>query len=46
MTRLWPAARARQMCDQGTALEAGVRIIVLEDQLAEAVRQNEEHRGD
>jgi DNA-binding transcriptional MerR regulator len=37
------AARAREMCDQGTALEAAVRIIILEDQLAEALRQNEKH---
>jgi DNA-binding transcriptional MerR regulator len=37
------AARAREMCDQGTALEAAVRIIILEDQLAEALRHNEEH---
>jgi hypothetical protein len=37
------AARAREMCDQGTALEAAVRIIILEDQLAEALQQNEKH---
>jgi hypothetical protein len=35
------AARAHEMCDQGTALESAVRIIILEDQLAEALRQNE-----
>jgi DNA-binding transcriptional MerR regulator len=40
------AARAREMCDQGTALEAACRIIILEDQLEEAVRQNEKHRHD
>jgi DNA-binding transcriptional MerR regulator len=35
------AARARELCDQGTALEAACRIIILEDQLEEALRQNE-----
>jgi DNA-binding transcriptional MerR regulator len=39
------AARAREMVDQGTALEAACRIIVLEDQLEEALRQNEQYRG-
>ncbi|MFI1197049.1 MerR family transcriptional regulator [Micromonospora sp. NPDC020750] len=41
------AARAREMVDQGTALEAACRIIILEDQLEEAQRQNEtrKHRG-
>jgi len=34
------AARAREMVDQGTALEAACRIIILEDQLAEALRMN------
>src|SRR5436309_7007539 len=38
------AARAREMVDQGTALEAACRIIILEDQLAEAHRHNEQHR--
>ena len=38
------AARAREMVDQGTALEAACRIIVLEDQLQEAQRINESHR--
>jgi len=38
------AARAREMCDQGTALEAACRIIILEDQLEEALRQNEQYR--
>src|ERR1041385_5115784 len=37
------AARAREMCDQGTALEAACRIIILEDQLAEALHHNERH---
>lgn len=36
------AARARELVDQGTALDAACRIIVLEDQLAEARRINEE----
>ncbi|MFV8173328.1 MerR family transcriptional regulator [Mycolicibacterium peregrinum] len=30
------AARVRELVDQGTALEAACRIIILEDQLAEA----------
>ncbi|OUC99037.1 MerR family transcriptional regulator [Streptosporangium minutum] len=34
------AARARELLDQGTALEAACRIIILEDQLAEALRIN------
>jgi len=34
-------ARARAMVDEGTALEAACRIIILEDQLAEARRLNE-----
>jgi DNA-binding transcriptional MerR regulator len=38
------AARARQLVDQGTALEAACRIIVLEDQLDEARRVNAELR--
>jgi DNA-binding transcriptional MerR regulator len=36
------AARARELVDQGTALEAACRIIILEDQLAEALRINQE----
>ncbi|WIM92911.1 MerR family DNA-binding transcriptional regulator [Actinoplanes oblitus] len=35
------AARAREMVDRGTALEAACRIIVLEDQLEEALRQRQ-----
>src|SRR3954471_7515101 len=35
------AARAREMVDQGTALEAACRIIVLEDQLEEALQHNQ-----
>jgi DNA-binding transcriptional MerR regulator len=38
------AARARELVDQGTALEAACRIIILEDQLAEALRINDEMR--
>jgi DNA-binding transcriptional MerR regulator len=34
------AARARQLLDQGTPLDAACRIIILEDQLAEALRLN------
>ena len=34
------AARARHLVDQGTPLEAACRIIILEDQLAEAHRIN------
>ena len=36
------AARAREMVDQGTALEAACRIIILEDQLEEALSHNEQ----
>ncbi|WP_229067552.1 MerR family transcriptional regulator [Actinoplanes sp. DH11] len=38
------AARAREMVDEGTALEAACRIIILEDQLEEALRQNENYK--
>jgi DNA-binding transcriptional MerR regulator len=38
------AARAREMVDQGTALEAACRIIILEDQLEEALRYNQNHK--
>ncbi|HWS35208.1 MAG TPA: MerR family transcriptional regulator [Actinoplanes sp.] len=38
------AARAREMVDQGVALEAACRIILLEDQLEVSQRQNEEYR--
>ena len=37
------AARARAMVDQGTALEAACRIIILEDQLEEALRLNRQY---
>ncbi|MBQ0883809.1 MerR family transcriptional regulator [Streptomyces sp. RM72] len=38
------AARAREMVDQGTSIEAACRIIILEDQLEEAQRINAELR--
>jgi len=38
------AARAREMVDQGTAVEAACRIIILEDQLEEALRINAERQ--
>ncbi|MEU9111665.1 MerR family transcriptional regulator [Streptomyces sp. NPDC048483] len=38
------AARARELVDAGTAVEAACRIIILEDQLEEAQRINEELR--
>ena len=38
------AARARELVDQGTPIEAACRIIVLEDQLEEAQRINERMR--
>jgi DNA-binding transcriptional MerR regulator len=40
------AARARELVDQGTALDAACRIIILEDQLADAHATNAElHRS-
>ncbi|MDB1086208.1 MerR family transcriptional regulator [Streptomyces sp. ACA25] len=39
------AGRARELVDQGTSLEAACRIIILEDQLEEALRVNAELRG-
>ena len=36
------AERARHLVDQGTTLEAACRIIILEDQLEEALRLNAE----
>lgn len=36
------AARAREMVDQGTALEAACRIIILEDQLEDARHHKEQ----
>ena len=38
------AARARELVDQGTTIEAACRIIILEDQLEEALRINEQLR--
>ena len=38
------AARARELIDHGTALDAACRIIILEDQLTEAHRINTELR--
>ncbi|MDQ1047167.1 DNA-binding transcriptional MerR regulator [Streptomyces sp. V4I2] len=38
------AARARELVDQGTPIDAAIRIIALEDQLEEALRHNEELR--
>ncbi|SEB60034.1 MerR family transcriptional regulator [Streptomyces sp. TLI_105] len=38
------AARARELVDQGTTLEAACRIIVLEGQLEEAQRLNDQYR--
>lgn len=37
------ATRARELVDQGTPVEAACRIIILEDQLAEALRINAEY---
>ncbi|MFH9608382.1 MerR family transcriptional regulator [Streptomyces sp. NPDC017448] len=39
------AARARELVDAGTPIEAACRIVILEDQLEEALRLNEELRG-
>ncbi len=38
------AARARELVDQGTPVEAACRIIILEDQLEEARRINAQYR--
>ncbi|MFJ7910394.1 MerR family transcriptional regulator [Kitasatospora sp. NPDC096204] len=38
------AMRARDLVDQGTAIDAACRIIILEDQLEEALRINEQLR--
>src|SRR3954463_4942387 len=40
------AARARELVDHGTPLDAACRIIVLEGQLEEALRINRELRAD
>ncbi|MFI9724272.1 MerR family transcriptional regulator [Streptomyces sp. NPDC052396] len=39
------AARARELVDQGTPVEAACRIVILEDQLEEARRINEHLRA-
>src|SRR6202451_4072009 len=38
------AARARELVDHGTPIEAACRIVILEDQLEEAQRVNAESR--
>ncbi|ALC22229.1 MerR family transcriptional regulator [Streptomyces pristinaespiralis] len=38
------AARAREIVDQGTPIDAACRIVILEDQLEEAQRLNAEYR--
>ena len=38
------AARVRELVDGGTPVEAACRIVILEDQLEEALRLNEELR--
>ena len=38
------AGRARELCDQGMDMAAACRIIILEDQLEEALRQNEKYQ--
>ncbi|MCK9901663.1 MerR family transcriptional regulator [Frankia sp. Cpl3] len=38
------AARVRELVDQGTAIDAACRIVILEDQLAEAQRLNQQLR--
>jgi DNA-binding transcriptional MerR regulator len=38
------AARARELVDHGTPIEAACRIVILEDQLEEAQRINTEYR--
>ncbi|MCF3173837.1 MerR family transcriptional regulator [Streptomyces sioyaensis] len=38
------AARARELVDQGTPVDAACRIIILEDQLEDALRLNDELR--
>jgi DNA-binding transcriptional MerR regulator len=38
------AARARELVNQGTPIEAACRIVILEDQLEDARRLNEELR--
>ncbi|MFE5516036.1 MerR family transcriptional regulator [Streptomyces sp. NPDC056529] len=38
------AARARELVDRGTPVEAACRIVILEDQLEEAQRLNDQYR--
>ncbi|MGQ4417186.1 MerR family transcriptional regulator [Streptomyces sp. SAS_269] len=38
------AARARELVDKGTPIDAACRIVILEDQLEEAQRINAEYR--
>jgi DNA-binding transcriptional MerR regulator len=38
------AARAREIADQGTPVEAACRIIILEDQLHEALAHNQHYQ--
>ena len=38
------AARVREIADQGTGIEAACRIVILEDQLAEALELNARYR--
>ncbi|OON80637.1 MerR family transcriptional regulator [Streptomyces tsukubensis] len=40
------AARARDLVDQGTPVDAACRIVILEDQLEEALRLNETLRDE
>ncbi|MFJ8108958.1 MerR family transcriptional regulator [Streptomyces sp. NPDC096132] len=42
--QLRTAARARELVDQGTPIEAACRIVALEDQLDHALRANRELR--
>jgi DNA-binding transcriptional MerR regulator len=37
------AARVREIADQGTPVEAACRIVMLEDQLQEAIQLNQRH---
>ncbi|WP_184583020.1 helix-turn-helix domain-containing protein [Lipingzhangella halophila] len=39
------AVRARELVDEGTPIEAACKIVILQDQLEEARRINEEMRG-
>ncbi|WP_093801123.1 MerR family transcriptional regulator [Streptomyces sp. Wb2n-11] len=38
------AARARELVDHGTPIDAACRIVILEDQLEDALRMNEQLR--